>query len=416
MHVWALLAQAWVFYPGMVEYDGKHHFGWSQPADFSDDAGLGGGITYALDPALCSTILPQFKEEAAESMLSFSNFGVTFVDCTEITDAFMRAFAMWASNHRVLHFVEVSAACAAEGLGAKTEVYITAGPPETEQQQSFAAYVSPRPARCSKEEFAMDPPPARCRWEAAYGRRTTAGEFIATDYSINYAHMVFSTNVCWYLDNTFCVMFHSLLAAGMDATLILQVVVFFVNALGFIYVRRNARRNSRRAILRVCAILRRPDPPSQVLSLFVRFYRGARNEVHDAVGSVLGDESMRRLKLKAACTGLLDTLEHIEYVPLTLGLCAVFVPPLFYFRIYAPCVQCYDFEAAAAHEIGHLLGFTHGEGGGGEGEGGRRAGAPPARDAAAAEPVQGEQRVVEVDGVESTSGRSCVCRRVTRST
>ena len=247
MHVWALLTHAWVFYPGQV-IPGDPRFAWTQPADFSDDAGLGGGITYALDPALCSTILPQFKEEAAESMLSFSNFGVTFVDCTEITDAFMRAFAMWASNHRVLHFVDVSAACTAEGLGAnctKTEVYITAGPPETEQQQSFAAYVSPRPARCSKEEFARYSPPARCSWNAAKGRRTTAGEVIEDDYSINYAHMGFSTNVCWYLDNTFCVMFHSLLAAGMDATLILQVVVFFVNALGFIYVRRNSRRNSR---------------------------------------------------------------------------------------------------------------------------------------------------------------------------
>ena len=80
MHVWALLAQAWVFYPGQVDIPNR--FAWSQPADFSDDAGLG-GITYALDPALCSTILRQFKEEAAESMLSFSNFGVTFVDCTE---------------------------------------------------------------------------------------------------------------------------------------------------------------------------------------------------------------------------------------------------------------------------------------------------------------------------------------------
>ena len=129
----------------------------------------------------------------------------------------------------------------------------------------------------------MDPQPDRCRWSAAYGRRTTAGEVIATDYSINYAHMVFSTNVCWYLDNTFCVMFHSLLAAGMDATLILR-----------------------------------------------------------------------------------DAGEH--------------------------------------------RGGGGGEGGGGEGEGGRRAGAPPARDAPAAQPVQGEQRVVEVDGVESTSGRSCVCR------
>lgn len=125
----AATARAWVFYPGQVDIPNR--FAWSQPADFSDDTGLGGGITYALDPALCSTILPQFKEEAAESMLSFSNFGVTFVDCTEITDAFMRAFAMWASNHRVLHFVDVSAACTAEGLGAnctKTEVYSTTCP------------------------------------------------------------------------------------------------------------------------------------------------------------------------------------------------------------------------------------------------------------------------------------------------
>ena len=36
MHVWALLAQAWVFYPGQVEI--PYRFAWSQPAEFSDDA------------------------------------------------------------------------------------------------------------------------------------------------------------------------------------------------------------------------------------------------------------------------------------------------------------------------------------------------------------------------------------------
>ena len=38
---------------------------------------------------------------------------------------------------------------------------------------------------------------------------------------------------------------------------------------------------------------------------------------------------------------------------------AVFIPPLFFFRVFVPCITCYDFEAAVAHEIGHLLGFDH---------------------------------------------------------
>ena len=38
---------------------------------------------------------------------------------------------------------------------------------------------------------------------------------------------------------------------------------------------------------------------------------------------------------------------------------ALFIPPLFYFRVFVPCIACYDFEAAVAHEIGHLLGFQH---------------------------------------------------------
>ena len=32
---------------------------------------------------------------------------------------------------------------------------------------------------------------------------------------------------------------------------------------------------------------------------------------------------------------------------------------VFYDRIFMPCFECYDFEAAVAHETGHVLGFGH---------------------------------------------------------
>ena len=35
------------------------------------------------------------------------------------------------------------------------------------------------------------------------------------------------------------------------------------------------------------------------------------------------------------------------------------MPPLCYTYIFRPCMDCYDFEAAVAHEIGHILGFHH---------------------------------------------------------
>ena len=52
----------------------------------------------------------------------------------------------------------------------------------------------------------------------------------------------------------------------------------------------------------------------------------------------------------------LETLAH----PLTpLVLFFLTAPLLWFYYIYQPCFISYDFEAAVAHEIGHVLGFDH---------------------------------------------------------
>ena len=59
------------------------------------------------------------------------------------------------------------------------------------------------------------------------------------------------------------------------------------------------------------------------------------------------------------CTNLLDYLAVMPTGMLMLSLFWLIFCPAFYFRVFLPCWDCFDFESTVAHEIGHVLGFHH---------------------------------------------------------
>ena len=105
----AILAPAWV--------PSEFNYRWSLPSDPLSDEGLGGGITWALDQSFCDTMLPSFHEDAPTTRY------YRFVDCKEIKDAFIRAFATWSANHKQIRFHDVSTECERSGLGAACAMY-----------------------------------------------------------------------------------------------------------------------------------------------------------------------------------------------------------------------------------------------------------------------------------------------------
>ena len=56
---------------------------------------------------------------------------------------------------------------------------------------------------------------------------------------------------------------------------------------------------------------------------------------------------------------VMDEVSKISVLATTMRLLLLWAPPVTYVLIFLPCWECYDFEAAAAHEVGHALGLMH---------------------------------------------------------
>ena len=63
-----------------------------------------------------------------------------------------------------------------------------------------------------------------------------------------------------------------------------------------------------------------------------------------------------KLSMKERGRAALEQLSRWNPLIFSITLAAIIAPPAIVVNIFLPCWDCYDFEAAGLHEIGHLLG------------------------------------------------------------
>ena len=293
---------------------------WSVPAAASGIDGLGGGIAWILDDDFCTNMIGHFPERNLFYGLEIS--AIQFVHCSDIRDAIQRGFATWAANHRLISFSDISASGPCSESSSYTgelsdtcpwELYI--GTDDGESNPGLAAYViNHRTSSMNPDWF--DKPLRSSAGEVAYGVDAHARSV-----------MKFQTHLCWYLDATFCYYFQILHEEHqIDVLLIVRTVLLAVFGM---------------AALRVSSILF-----WCLVALFC--LRGKRTT-----------SIRKRSGCSTSCSACLDYLSSLSPFCNVFVLFLVIFPPVFYERIFMPCWECYDFEAAMAHETGHVLGFGH---------------------------------------------------------
>ena len=75
----------------------------------------------------------------------------------------------------------------------------------------------------------------------------------------------------------------------------------------------------------------------------------------DYCDGIEGNEQTCKQKAKASA----EEMASVGVLPMTLLLLCLWTPISMQNNIVDPCWGCYDFEAAAVHEIGHILGLNH---------------------------------------------------------
>ena len=196
---------------------------WGASESLDTGVGLQRGITWALSPAFCPTVLAFFPEDS---------IGFTLT-CDDLRAAIASAFNTWAMNNDMLSFDDVTDDCAVDGAVssitgncALAEVWIETF--DNTHPDVAAGIVLPNAAAYLLPELvSRDSSPM-----------TTTGQHLPVGLGMRRADLRLSTEVCWYLDATFCSTFNQ--AKGGDV--------------------RNAR-SERHALCRSPAAVRPLPPP-----------------------------------------------------------------------------------------------------------------------------------------------------------
>jgi len=302
-------------------------FRWTLPADSSDSSGLGGGLSYAMEPDFCPKMIDHFRDKE-------------WISCDGIAHAIRRAFQSWAANHQMISFTNVSATCRAD-----------ASVKECEQRNAVTCASLSGTARiecyrqrgnctklCGAAEVVLlaeastgarliDSVALVQHWDSlgataadsvavvSRGPRLTNGILSARDALIKKATVTYLRGpVCYYLDSTFCEAQHRTEREFGSVLVLYALFTMPFFALSLVLL-----------IVRFCVALR----------VFVKHKRGWALAVRDAIKT------------------LAEPLTEIRLV-----IFLVVLMPFLYFGIAEPCMNCYDFEASMAHEVGLVLGLA----------------------------------------------------------
>ena len=296
---------------------------WSMPEGSSETTGLAGGITYAWDPELCNALLPKFTEDSA--------IMPSFVTCGTLRAAMARAFYSWSAHHPMLHFHDVTQECeSAEdytggpgGVGCSlAEIWITNLANDSDVATATEAAAAAKNYYQWTEDFTF-----------TNGERASAGVYATVG-----SRLSFSSDLCWYLDTTFCSYFHGLKRAHGSNNVLLgwRTMLFLFWAASICEMAWSAYKEE-----------------ESTRKLYKMRIKGASFEDAEAVKAALSEDA------SALWYDTIERLSQVSACRMAFRLVAFFIPPTFYWEVFLPCWDCFDFETAAIHEIGHVLGLEH---------------------------------------------------------